>query len=181
MRQWLYNHGNECPWNTGGWIKCAVISHVEPIKLSTSTSTDGTASANVAFASDRINYVCNASATVRGSGQLYYRSALSATATFGTKSKLTRDISAYKKLMVSGSNGLTGTFRTGSENSSSTDINTATVIKSSTANDMGLSLASSYPFLVLGNKYVYPSSIIGSNPGNISVNNGCSITEIWLE
>lgn len=181
MRQWLYNHGNECVWNTGGWMKCLIGDKVTPITLGQITH-GGTSGASVDFLSDRIKYVCNINVSIYYNEGYYYRPAVYAYATLGTKSGLVKDISAYKKMMVSNSNRLTGVFRIGSENSSSTDINTATIIQSGVAGDMDLAMEANHPFLVLGNKYIY-SQIVRAvkNPGNISVDHNCEITEIWLE
>lgn len=180
LKQWLYNHGNECPWNTGGWMKCSNNYKIEDAKYYSGTMT-GTARANVNFLDDRISYVCEGKALVGGPGGAYYRAGISIESSFGTKSQLTKDISIYRKMMVSNSKGLVGTFRVGSENSAVTNISTPTIIQSATANNMDLAMEINQPFLVLGNKYVYkPSLGVNTTPGTLTIDNNCEISEIYL-
>ena len=180
LKQWLYNHGNECPWNTGGWIKCSNNYKIEDAKYYSGTMT-GTARANVNFLDDRISYVCEGKALVGSPGSVYYRAGISIESSFGTKSQLTKNISIYRKMMVLNSKGLVGTFRVGSENSAVTNISTPTIIQSATANNMDLAMEINQPFLVLGNKYVYkPSLGVNTTPGTLTIDNNCEISEIYL-
>lgn len=142
----------------------------------------GTATANVDFLDDRIRYVCEGKALVGGPGSVYYRAGISIETSFGTKLLLTKDISIYKKMIVSNSKGLIGTFRVGSDNSAVTNINTPTIIQSGTADNMDLAMEKNQPFLVLGNKHVY-AAVQGVNkaPGALTIDNNCEISEIWLK
>ena len=181
LKQWLYRNGNQCEWNTGGWMKCSNDYKIEDAKYYSGTMT-GTATANVDFLDDRIRYVCEGKALVGGPGSVYYRAGISIETSFGTKLLLTKDISIYKKMIVSNSKGLIGTFRVGSDNSAVTNINTPTIIQSGTADNMDLAMEKNQPFLVLGNKHVY-AAVQGVNkaPGALTIDNNCEISEIWLK
>lgn len=178
LKQWLYNHGDECPWNTGGWMKCIVT------KIDMAAYGDypaSTAIVSVEFAKDKIIYTYKLSAPAAFvSGLYYYRNNISGNLAFGTKTPLTKDISLYKKLMVTNSNSILGSFRTGAANSASTAINTATVIQSGAANNLSLAMAKNNPYLVLGNKNEYTKYDAKPNPGSISINYSTDITEIYL-
>lgn len=182
LKHWLYKNGDECIHNTGGWIKCAV-----------SASNDGGAgntpslSSSVDILADKIELRCSGSATVT----LYYpdkiryysRNGFTVQANIGTQKQLAKDISLYRKLKTNTSNGLSGTFRTGSVNNASTAVNTATILLSGSAGDLDINIASGYPFLVIGAYYkvasVYRQAY--TSPGTASVNYDSDITEIWLE
>ena len=180
FKQWLYNHGDECLWNTGGWLKCSNKYEFKNVNYPNGVLS-GTATAKVDFLDDRIRYICEGSAPVKHPNSLYYRAGISIESSFGTKCPLKRDISVYKKMMVSNSNELVGTFRVGSENSTATNISTPTIIQSAAANNMDLAMEINQPFLVLGNKYKY--DIVGgltSVYNSLTIDNNCEISEIYL-
>lgn len=182
LRQWLYNHGDECVWNTGGWMKCSNKYEIKN-SLYYGGMMSGTANAKVDFLNNRIKYVCEGKALVGGPGNSsYYRAGISIEASFGTKAPIRQDISRYKKMIVTNSFELVGTFRVGSENSAVTNISTPAIIQSAAANNMDLAMEQSNPYLVLGNKYVY-EVVLGysKTPGPLTIDNNCEITEIWLE
>lgn len=184
MKQYLYNHGDECEWNTGGWIKCKVKKSTDntsnPTRYGSSVTT-----VSVLFADEKIVYTCTVSATV---GYLptnqyapYVRPEYQAIATFGTKSPLTKDISLYKKLKVTDSSkGIVASFRVGAANDGTTQINTATVLQSMTASVEDILMESNHPYLVLGNYYYSAYISSESSFGGISANHNCEITEIYL-
>lgn len=180
MRQWLYNHGDECKHNTGGWIKCSNKREDKPVSTDNGVLSAKMVS-SVSFLVDRIAYVCEAEMPIRFSSGVYYRPGLVIESTLGTKSPLVKDIAAYRKMMVSNSNKLTGTFRVGAANAATTSIITATIVQSGTANDMNLAMETNHPFLVLGNRYTYDVQRSGGGIQAIKLNNDCEITEIWLE
>lgn len=174
----MYNHGNECSWNTGGWIVCKVEN--------TGTLVHGvissTASSSVVMTKTSIDYNCTLKVVSTASGGQYYSLRYTSISTFGTKSPLTKDISAYHKLFLNdGTKGTIVTFRAGASNSSSTDIHTATILQSIGTNINKISMSSNYPYLVIGNYYHMGSDYVGTTNYACNKNHSCTITEIWLE
>ena len=188
LRQWLYNHGDECSWNTGGWIKCQCGKSISTSIANGHTSTASVA-ADVVFGNSSIDFSCYGHAGVYSwtSNQITRRkrAGFSVNTNFGTKKTLKKSISLCSRLRVITSNNLQACFRTGAENVSSTSIDTATILQKGAINaNNGLEfiLGDLEPYLVLGNNYSVPS--VGSTTSAVSdANFNCNstITEIWLE
>lgn len=154
------------------------------------TSSTGVANASVSFKDSNISFICNGSATSRHfMSQRWCRGATNATATICTVGTI-KNITSFNNLHVTGANNtLRATIRSGSANSASTTINSATIIKSGVAN--GLSLTD----ISLGNNYLVIGSINihagagaistrdegdRADPGSVSYNADSTITEIYL-
>lgn len=187
LKQWLYNHGDECAWNTGGWIKCQCGKSVSTTTANGYTSTASVA-ADVTFNDSNIVFSCNGHAGVyswNSNPTRRQRAGFSVNTNLGTKKTLKMSISLYSRLRVITSNNLQACFRTGAENGNSTSINTATILQKGAINvNTGLEfiLGDLEPYLVLGNNYSVPS--VGSTTSAVSdANFNCNstITEIWLE
>lgn len=187
LKQWLYKNGDQCVWNTGGWIKGA-ISASNP--RGTYSAASG-ASASVTFNAKNIMYTCNGYANSgshreggpsEGYNTLFGRDGISLVATFATVKPLIKNGTKYSKVVVSGANaGLRISFRTGVANSASVNINTATILQSGSANGLTLNMQSGIPYIVMGAIYNTSAySRINWDPGNVNVNYNCTITEIYL-
>lgn len=187
LKQWLYNHGDQCLHNTGGWMTCKESNtgrtYIDIVNGN--PNAESIASSSVIFFDDKIIYECSMKVTIGylNNPSRYYRAASTAAATIGTKSPLTKDVNLYKKIMVSdNSKGIVATFRIGVANDANTQINTATILQSLTASDMNIAMNSSNPYLVIGN-YI----AVGKYEGwpykldNLTEIHDCEISEIWLE
>ena len=196
-RQYLYQNGNQCVWNTGGWL-VGLVSRATDTRYAylSGYGTDaipsvGVANASVSFGNASISVICNGNAPVaafvRGIYERYGRGTTKATTTIGTVKPI-KNITTYGSLHVTGANGQIAALRGGAANGPATAINTATVIKSGIANGLGLgNVASGNYFLVIGNINSYegvgPTTPTGgstTNPGNVSYNQNATITEIYL-
>lgn len=187
LKQWLYNHGDECAWNTGGWIKCQCGKSISTVTANGYTSTASVA-ADVTFNNSGIDFSCNGHAGVyswNSNPTRRQRAGFSVNTNLGTKKTLKMSIFLYSRLRVITSNNLQACFRTGAENGNGTSINTTTILQKGAINaNNGLEfiLGDLEPYLVLGNNYSVPS--VGSTTSAISdANFNCNstITEIWLE
>lgn len=191
MRQWLYKNGNQCIWNTGGWLKGQVNSSTTPVTNMVGITASGTANVGVTFNGNNILYTCYGNAPAKNGkdyeGRTYgTRAAVSGNVNFGTVSALKTDISKYTKMHVTGTNGILAAFRTGSANNANTSISTATILGSGNANSMNLNFRSSHPYIVLGNSFSCGTENRWSDTGlnvsvdNYSYNTGGTITEIYI-
>lgn len=191
LKQWLYRNGDQCVWNTGGWVKGIVNSSTTPKKAQYGNTSTPSVSASVSFNSTNISYVCNGTArraTGYGGdsdGRYYYWSVggYSLNVNFCTQNPLKIDISKYTKTVLTSGN-VSSTFRTGSANSANTSVDTATVLNKGVAN-RAINIGNARPYFVVGQSYSYggQNSVQGrQNDGEVvnSVNYNCTITEIYL-
>lgn len=177
LKQWLYNHGDECAWNTGGWMVCKVENTGSLVQGVISS----TAMSSVVMTKTSIDYKCTLKVVSTASGGQYYSLRYTSISTFGTKTPLTKDISSYHKLYLNdGTKGTISTFRTGTPNSGSTDIHTSTILQSIGTNINEISMSSNYPYLVVGNYYYMGSNYVGTTNYACNRNHNCTITEIYL-
>lgn len=189
LKQWLYKNGNPCEHNTGGWMKCECIAQNRRAQNSYTYYDAQSLSSNAALNAE--NMVLSGSGYGRAFNndgsreQRYYgRAGYYLRTNVGTATPMKQDISLYSALhtVISGS-GLTASFRTGSPNSSGTNISTATVIKSGAATSLDLSsIINEHPYLVLGiNMSADPVAGTGTAgyPDN-SHSYNTTITEIYL-
>lgn len=201
LKQWLYRNGDECLYNTGGWMKCKVSSSADTRHAvywlssdnSRQTTSAGRANASVDINATSIDIKCNGSSNVSqtSAGNRYCRGATNATVSIGTIHPINHP-SAYTSLHVSGSNGQQASFRTGESNGENTDINTTVVLQKEIADGMEIKMENAISaYLIIGNVYAYDGlgatgwghSTVGLtyNPGNVSYNTDATLTEIWLE
>lgn len=189
LRQWLYNHGDQCLHNTGGWIKGLINSKVTPMNMGSWGTQTGTATANVVFNGNNITYTCycNApaynrmSSSSEGTRNYGFRAGTSANSNFGITNPLKTDVSKYTKCIVNGTTAINMSFRTGVANGANTQVNTATVITSGNANTITLNVPDCHPYLVLGNAAgCTTQSTIYDSATNYSFNANGTITEIYL-
>ncbi len=184
MRQWLYNHGDECKHNTGGWMQC---------KVSASTTRCGygnlSAGASGSATLTQSGILCKLTgyANVKMNGIYYNRDGFSISVAFGTKKPLSKSISLYTELNVTETDGysIRGALRVGSENNENTTISTATILVSGTANGLKLALPDNHPYFVFGDSYSCNAGTgdKNNNPGlsSININRSDLLSEIWLE
>lgn len=183
LKQWLYKNGDQCVWNTGGWMKCQCTAQNRRATYHTDYYDATGLSANVIFNADSIAVTGTASARAY-SGSTYGRAGYYVSVATGTVKPLNRSIALYDRLTVTQSkNTLTAAFRTGAANDGNTAINTATIIKSGGAASLEIaSVMDCNPYIVLG-------SIASENPvagngsagfPNLNFNCNTSISEIYL-
>lgn len=130
LKQWLYNHGDQCLHNTGGWIKTLNNGDITQKWLWSNGQTwGGSYSANVTFGSSSLSLRANVNAgEVSGYGN-YGRPQVNARTSTGIKNNILYLVK-YTKCIVIASSAVTIAVRTGSANNSGTFTNTATVIAS---------------------------------------------------
>lgn len=187
LKQWLYKNGDQCVWNTGGWMKCQCGKSISTTTANGYTST-ASVDADVTFSDRSIDFSCYGHAGVyswNSNPTRRQRAGFSVNTNFGTKKTLNMLTSLYSRLRVITPNNLQACFRTGTENGSSTSINTATILQKGSINannGLELTLGDLESYLVLGNNYSVSS--VGSTTSAVSdANFNCNstITEIWLE
>lgn len=177
LRQWLYNHGEQCPWNTGGWLRCAY----DAIPRNTSISIPKVAS-EVTFADASIFLSGSISANAAGSSS-FYRGGGLVNANIGTTKPLPISIQKYITLQITGSNaGIKYNIRTGATNDGNTTTSTSIILQSGSGDSVALALSDYRPYIVIGRTLDY-SAINGqaTRPININESFFAEISEIWLK
>ena len=202
LKQWLYKAGDQCQWNTGGWIKCLVEKTTETRYANVygggyNYAWTGTAEANadIAFSESEIDITANGAAVAHGgpsNGKYYYcRGGMSIDVNLGTSKVL--DASAFGTLHVTSTGGdLTASFRSGDANDNTITYQSPTVVLSGTAGELKVNGNCKDVFLVLGIGYSLPGQgeITQHSTGqhgyngilqNVTYNNDAVIMEIWLD
>lgn len=202
LKQWLYKAGDQCQWNTGGWIKCLINGATETRYANiygggVNYAYTGTAEANVdvAFNESQIVVTANGMAKAAGgvsNGTYYYcRGGMSIAVNLGTSKVL--DASAFRTLHV-GSTGsdLTVSFRSGDANGDTITYQSPTVVLSGATGELEVNGNCQDVYLVIGCSY----SLTGQGETtqhptgqhghigilqNVTYDNDAVITEIWLD
>lgn len=182
-KQWLYRNGNQCIWNTGGWIVCSVDGSQETYHGTTSNYT-----ASVVFGEDKIYFKLSVYSPQSGSENSWHFPAVSANTNFGTLKPI--NITKYTKCIVpltTSTNQLSKVFREGSINNSDTKVSSETVVASmNTATDnIPANVVSTEAYFVFGGKIAisrYENAPNTGRPsvGNYSRNLDQMISEIYL-
>ena len=199
LRQWLYNHGDECHWNTGGWIRCLYSSVAYSGKASAGpvlvTST-GVVNKELNQSGTKIilNVSLSAIATQNPSKSFWVRGGGKVDAYIGTKKPMNMSINKYDSFHITATNAPNSAIRVGNANNETTSTSTSTVLVSGNTFEIPISLGNTNPYFVIGKSFsegyignpsessgVQASGIVQSNPGNINLNFSSDITEIWLE
>lgn len=178
LRQYLYNKGNECAWNTGGWIQC--------LRTCVSGGSYAGGTANLTFDKNRIVYECEGYATVFGNyAENYKRSSLNLKFGFGAVKGLR--VTGFTKFVVNTINddadtakNVIATFRSGTENNENTTISTAVIVQKAAITNNVLPASNSPLYLILGNEYAVKGYEGKNNVGNWRVNASANISKIYL-
>lgn len=187
LKQWLYNRGDECIWNTGGWIRCKVENIAGSVSISYGTTHHATANADVIFNASDISFICNANSPIctgYGGDANYYWGApsYSVNANFGTKNPLRIDISKYTEIALS-SGEVNASFRVGDPNGVEVAYNTPTILSNGSANRT-LNIGSAFPYIMIGASGAtngQPNGWGGHAAGTFAnIDCDCTITEIYL-
>lgn len=201
LKQWLYKNGNQCVWNTGGWMQClySSVPYHGTDSWNKDIYSDGTVSKSFTFTGSSINISESVSAPVRwgraNSGATYYVRGGGAVDVYaGTKKPLSISMSKYTHIKANATSAPTISARTGNANGSSTGATTPTVIASVTGLNNAISMPSAYPYFVVGKSLfagyigtpngssgVQGSGTVTTNPGDLNLSYTSVITGIWLE
>lgn len=179
LKQWLYQNGEEFPWNTGNWMKCKEQATAENAGDGTH---DATVQERITFQSKSIQIFGRVQATpyLTRSG-LYHRSGGTVHAHIGTITPLFTSIQHYKSLKIIGANSTSVNYgiRVGAANNIDTTIFTATVLQSGSTET--INLGDYNPFFVIGRTLSFPRvSAVTYDPGDLNVSFTSEITEIYL-
>lgn len=194
-KQWLYNKGDECLHNTGGWMKCknTKTSNPNPVGGSHVTAVAGiTTEAFSAFENDKIHLKTQCSSDGGGfyrgpSTAWYFSGTASVSNHIGTKSKFKMSLLKYDKCIVQASNygKYLLSMRSGNENDANTNVSTPTILcKAPLKNSMQISSADDVlASIVLGIDFSFSQKNGGNIAAEVAVTNNeeVYITEIWLE
>ena len=190
LKQWLYKDGDQCLWNTGGWIKYVISSNIVPKRADYGSTSTPSVSVGVTFNALNISFACNGSASratgYGGSsdGRYYYWAVggFNINCNLGTVNPLKIDISKYSHVITSSTNANLS-FRTGTPNSSTISVSSATVL-SNGASSRPINAGSAHPYVVIGASYNYggQDSVQGRQPEGVvvSVNYNSTISQIHL-
>lgn len=183
LRQYLYRDGDQCEWNTGGWIKCKedAIAYIGAIPNSAGPTSTGVVSKKLEFSDSSILLSGSVSANAIKSGSYYIRGGGLVNANIGTSKPLPVSIQKYASLLIAGSNdGVKYNIRTGTINDINTTTSTATILQSGSGDHAELALADYKPYLVIGKTLNYPAQIPTYSIPNINDSFSAEITEIYL-
>ena len=178
LRQYLYNHGDQCHWNTGGWIKCKEDVVSRPL----STVAKSTVTQNLVLAKDRIIMSGSviADSVYASYDKAYARGGGLVNANIGTIKPLPVLISKYRTIKISTANNIDYNIRTGAKNDNTTTTSTATILQRSNIEDTKLALGNYYPYIVIGKTFDYSAALTPTDPGKLNVSFESEITEIYL-
>lgn len=193
LKQWLYKDGDECLWNTGGWMKC--YQDIKTSKSSTSshvTVPATTASQSVDFLADNIRFLQSCSAAAKqgwatvSDGEeghpLWGRNEVGAYTFIGTKKTLPIALNKYSKLNIANTGSpVSMCIRTGAANSITTTISTASVVSVGTGTVLNFNTNAVDYYIVVGKEF-YSARVTSSrtNVGDINYSLNCSISGIYL-
>ena len=190
LKQWLYKNGDQCMYNTGGWIKCLNTLSTQQGKVGQTNggvyTSDCTGSKTDAkFNADSITMAGSLySAQVKhpSTSHKYGRGGGTVETSICTVKQLTKNIQVYSKAHIIGGDSHTGrTFRVGSANSASTSLTTATILNSAYGPSTPIASESGYPYIVIGGRISYATYEGWGDPGMLNEKYNLSITGIYLE
>lgn len=183
LKQWLYNHGDLCLHNTGGWMKC-LVKGTPYTKSDSGYSSTGKVESEVLFSGKNVVFKGRIQAPltwvqkyvgvwVRGGG-------LSETY-IGTIKPMPSLISKYNSLIISTDDAdITQSIRVGNANDDSTSTSTATILQSGSGN-MEIVLGEEYPYFVIGCRKEKLTADGNKTPGtDLDYSYSCSMDELYL-
>lgn len=189
LRQWLYNHGNECPWSTGGWIKCKNTGSVKQYNAynsyagQTVYTAAGVYTAKSELLNSKIVFTSSASAKATSysdSNRWYGRSDVWAHVNIGTASTLPLPMDKYSQCIITSTNPVTVNIRSGPVNNPSTDIATATIIASGVS-PLNIESGDTFASIVIGKSIGSTGRGFGTaSIGDYAQSYTAEITEIYL-
>jgi len=200
LKQWLYNHGSQCEWNTGGWMQCQCNGSAttrytsnSPAWYSTGAYNQSTSFTDSAL---RIYQKCTSQEGIRrnsGGGVMYAcRAIVSSNSFMGTIKQIPILMSKYSKTHYTATKPLTIAVRTGVLNNENTNTSTATVLISGTASDIDMNIIEADGMIVIGQSFydagygytyngsTYNGTLEHSSHGNLNYELTSDITEIYL-
>lgn len=200
LKQWLFNNGEQCEWNTGGWMQCqcdgsiTTTGHWSNGFIYTSTATHDE-EFQLTSDSIRLYQHCTAVETSRfisGSVFWYARSNVVSRLYIGTKKKLPFSLERYNSLNYNSNKSITIALRSGSLNNTNTNTTTPTVLVQGSNYNLEISLLSESGSAVIGNIFTcagYGRTADGgelnggttrNSKGNLNETFIADITEIYL-
>lgn len=199
LKQWLFNNGDQCEWNTGGWMQCQSTGSITTLghwfngfTLPSSTTHDE--EFQLTIDSLRLYQHCTAIETSMKftSYFLYARSSVSSHLYAGTKKELSLSLERYDNLNYNSNKSITIALRSGSLNNTSTNTSTQTILIQGTNSKLEINLQSKTGSVVIGNilNYIGYGTTTGGNDfnggttrnpkGNLNATSVVDISEIYL-
>ena len=189
LKQWLYDHGNECKHNTGGWIKCKNTGSVKQYNAyntysgQTVYTAAGVHTEKSELLNDKIKLTGSASAKATSysdRNSWYGRSDVWAHVNVGTVSTLPLPMDKYSQCIITSTNPVTVNIRSGPVNNASTDIATATIIASGVS-PLNIESGDTFASIVIGKSIGSTGrGFSTASIGDYTQSYTAEITEIYL-
>ena len=175
LKQWLYNRGDQCEWNTGSWMICLANNIARNVGTAATAKTTRT----LTFSNDKISMFGSISATPYYLGrQEYSRAGGLVDVNIGTSKPLPISIQKYSSMKLSGSNlNINYNIRVGNANDENTATSTPTILQAGSGDSAELALGDYNPYIVIGKTLDYPSN---KSSDYLNVSFSAEIEEIYL-
>lgn len=158
LKQWLFNNGDQCEWNTGGWMQCQATGSTEKRYTQfNKTPTTASYAQEIAFTNNAIRIfqqcIANEACVMGSTYGTYARSKVTSNIYVGTIGKLPISLAKYFKLHYTATQPFTIAVRSGALNDSNTNTSTSTVLISGTANVININLVDVEGMIIMGKGY----------------------------
>lgn len=202
LKQWLFNNGDQCEWNTGGWMQCQCNNSTRfgyATGLSTSGISKPIASQSFNLTSTALHIYQNCMANEvfgrNSSGGIINcaRGTVSSNIYCGTKKELPLSLINYTKLINVATQSILISLRSGETNNENTNASTEIILASGTNSELSVNLINTKGYVVLGRSFrdngygCYRNGdqnilieTVKSPRGNLNYNYVSDISEIYL-
>lgn len=178
LRQYLYNHGDQCMHNTGGWIKCKdeMESYVANNQASASITK------NLLFLADSIAISGSIVCRPYSGGGKWFRGGGLVNANIGTVKPLFISATKYTSMQIVGADSsINYNIRTGTANDENTTTATATILQSGSGDSVDLRLNDCNAYIVIGRTlHILVINNYIDKPSDVNVSFSANIAEIYL-